>query len=1000
MQLELEFQRAGGPVLLAASSPEAAWQGGIVGWLQRVAAEAWQSERPTVVAVPTRGQAQALKARALEAGLSFLGLQFLTPPYLRALLAHDAETPVPPRPDLRLLLALAAEETLEQKSLTEPEKLAAISVRRTPDHLLSLLERLSAAGIDFDQIDLAAFRPVVRAFRAQRAAAHFALPPEADRAAFDLAKSTAPVIGSLLLTGFHGAHWPLWHLLRAAVQSSASATVLLQNPREQAEDLDAAWVGSWEQAFGEAQPIAASDDSPTAPPAALFLAGLDSREQADAIVAATHQFLAHPNCTRLGILFPAAGALSRLVASALTRQGVPHYDTMGQMVPGIFETPVFQNWLELQRTPRLHALLRFLHALEADHPLFENISRRAMADALHKALGALAIDDLTILLASARGRDAKGELLSTALAQILFLPERATFAEFIGATHEAFVRLGWEERAREIEHAAIGTADLPAAFSRTLFLRWLEEITPSFRVTRDAGGSHPYARVQLLTPAQAEDQTWSHLIFAGLNESVWPAAPAGDFLPAAQIESLNQSVRQINRKATRRGRQGEGHVAVQDGRALFLGGTQQRQLVEAQFASLCENTRYGLAFTASVVQEETPERISNPSEFLNRAFHSAHGRALSQQDMRALRENTQRWLREANLEPPNESPPTPAIQQTLVAYQARRSEGAAGEYDFALRIPPAEIAPLSVSQVEEMLKAPALVWLRRYLGVEGEEDATYAWQATVGKWTHEWLASVSAQREGFARFPSPEDIAQRIQAAAERKRAEVQQLCRQARHQLPDWWESEWEGALCLAQTLGRILSGAEDWGWLAPEWHLEAQAIDLGEGRQLLLRGRADLLLSKVTPPPDSLTVPELWIVDFKTGNKEALTKGLGRGDNREEKIVRKVLKGDALQLGLYAVAAHQLGAQDVAISLLSPINPAAQPELTLEDLEVCRPAFRELARMQATGVFGFRGQLRGAFTFTKPYPLATLAVDPEIVDERWEETHPDLVVESNYSR
>ncbi len=99
-------------------------------------------------------------------------------------------------------------------------------------------------------------------------------------------------------------------------------------------------------------------------PRNVFLAGLDTREQADAIVAATHQFLAHPNCTRLGLLFPAAGALSRLVASALTRQGVPHYDAMGQMVPGLFETPVFQRWLELQRTPRLHALLRFLHALE------------------------------------------------------------------------------------------------------------------------------------------------------------------------------------------------------------------------------------------------------------------------------------------------------------------------------------------------------------------------------------------------------------------------------------------------------------------------------------------------------------------------------------------------------------------------------------------------------------------------------------------------------------
>ena len=49
----------------------------------------------------------------------------------------------------------------------------------------------------------------------------------------------------------------------------------------------------------------------------------------------------------------------------------------------------------------------------------------------------------------------------------------------------------------------------------------------------------------------------------------------------------------------------------------------------------------------------------------------------------------------------------------------------------------------------------------------------------------------------------------------------------------------------------------------------------------------------------------------------------------------------------------------------------------------------------MQATGIFGMKGPLRSAFTFTKDYPLATLAIDPEIIDERWEQTHPDLALE-----
>jgi hypothetical protein len=63
--------------------------------------------------------------------------------------------------------------------------------------------------------------------------------------------------------------------------------------------------------------------------------------------------------------------------------------------------------------------------------------------------------------------------------------------------------------------------------------------------------------------------------------------------------------------------------------------------------------------------------------------------------------------------------------------------------------------------------------------------------------------------------------------------------------------------------------------------------------------------------------------------------------------------------------------------------------------DFADCGPAFRELARMQATGIFGMKGRLRDPFSFTKNYPLATLAIDSEIMDERWELTHPDLALE-----
>jgi hypothetical protein len=1001
VQLELELQANRRHALLLASSPEAAWQGAAEAWFSEASAEAWKKKRPAVVVVPTRGQIQALKGQVLEAGLSALGLEFVTPPYLRALLAVESGSLPPAREHLRFLLALAAEQLLAEARLSEAERLAAVSVRRTPNHLLRLLEQLSGAGTQFEQVDLPAFRPVVRKFRAQLKGLKFEIFPEADRGVLAHARQSTPALGPLLITGFHGGHWPLWHLLQAAVHSSEHATVILQNPREEAEGLDAAWIGSWEETLGEAKPVAATSELTRGERETLFLAGLDTREEVEAITAATHQFLGDENCQRLGIIFPQGGALSRLVAAALTREGIAHYDAMGQMAPGIFEEPVFQSWMELQRTPRLAALLRFLTALESDHPLFATMSREAIADGLHRALGALAIDDLNILIASARGREGKGELLSASLDQIRFLPSDATFAEYLTVTREAFEHLGWQERWREIERQANWATQVRAEFSRTIYLRWIEEIANSFRVTRDVAGAHPYARVHLLTPAQAEDRTWSHLILTSLNDRVWPAVPPGDFLPGPQIEALNESTRQINRTATRRGRQGEGHVTVREGRALFLGAAQQRQLAEAQFAGLLENTTHGVAFTASVIQEDAPERISNPSEFFNRAYHAAHGHSLSQQQMRALRTVTRRWLDATALEAQIELVETPGIRQTRAAYDARRAIAPSNEYDFALHTTPNQIEPLSVSEVEAMLKAPAIVWLRRYLGVEGEEDSAYAWNATVGKWAHDWLASVSDRPEGFVAFPKDDEITKRIGAAAQRKRSEVEHLCRQAGRRLPDWWESGWEGALCVAQTLGRILSTAKDWPWLAAEWRLDAQPIDLGEDNQLLLRGRADLLLGKTASAPTSLEVPALWIIDFKTGNRDALSKGLqGEDDRRAEKVRRKVLKGDALQLSLYANAAKQSGAGNVRVSLVSPNLAKAEPQLALEDFEQCRDVFRELARMQATGIFGFKGALRSAYSFTQPYPIAVLAIDPEIVDERWEETHPALALESGYFR
>jgi hypothetical protein len=105
--------------------------------------------------------------------------------------------------------------------------------------------------------------------------------------------------------------------------------------------------------------------------------------------------------------------------------------------------------------------------------------------------------------------------------------------------------------------------------------------------------------------------------------------------------------------------------------------------------------------------------------------------------------------------------------------------------------------------------------------------------------------------------------------------------------------------------------------------------------------------------------------------------------------------VKGTALQLGLYALAMSALGAAEVGVSILSLMVKDVAPQLTILDLEPHRNIFSDLANMQRTGVFGMKGELRSAFGYSAPYPLATLPIDTDILEDKWTLTHPALVLE-----
>jgi hypothetical protein len=984
------------PLLLVVPSLQEAWEDVIAPWFDQVVPGAWQSELPSLVVVPTRGQANDIKARLIAKSSSHLGLQFVTPSSLRALLAQDDATPTAQPELLRLLLAIAASEMEDRPD--ESEALAAKAVARAPASLLRALDRLEIAGWKFEELGLSSFAPVVQRFNELLKKCDFVLRGESDRSRLQQSSLGRREFSHLLICGFDGAHWAEWFLLRSAVELAENATIVLEELRESFSDVDLCWIGSWEEVCGEAQRApranAALRDSLFSEMEMRggaemakrfdFLIGTNFSEQAEAITRQCVRYLADEKCTRLGVIFSGSGALPRLVASSLKRLEIPHNDGLGHVVPGIFESAEWQAWIELQRAPRLNSFLRFLNALPNPMVISPKISRQVFEKVLHESYREVLLDDLELLREFCAARaDDKSQAAAEALRAFPFLPARATCGQFLERTYAALAHLEWKQHVLQLANVAHDWSQrLDAKFSRALFLRWLEEAATTSDAARSAAGDHPYARVQLLTVARAQNQEWSYLIFAGWNEGAWPPPAGAEFARAEEIHAFNRSVQKLNKRAARQGSQGEGHTSVREHHSLYLGPGEQRAIALRQFNALLESASEGVTLMASLVQEDAPERFWNPSECFTELYFKTRRAPLTQATLKSLQRATALLPKPAAI--------ATDVQQTLIGFNARRdSSKPASEYDFALR-PDGSYRPvptLSVTDLERMVSSPAIIWMKRYLGVEGPEDAANPWAATTGKWVHRWLANIIKTREGkvFSAFPTLTKIDERIRFAADERCAALRRLCGLVGKVVPDWWSSGWLNARYLARHLGAKMGNAEGWKWMATELAVGREgAVKIADGVELDLHGQIDLVLAQNDAP--SFAGQTIWIVDYKTGsNRELKTSDLH--DN--------LVKGTTLQLGLYALAMRELGAAEVSVSIISLAVKNVAPQLSVVDLAPHTDVFADLAEMQRTGIFGMKGEIRPAFGYSAPYPLATLPIDNDISEDKWALTHPALVLE-----
>lgn len=957
-------------------------------WLEAAASMAPFADRPVAVLVPSRSYGVFLKSRWMAEGGSFAGLHFWTPgDVLSFLLSKETAVERPAADeDLELLLALAAEPS---------EVPTAQSVAREPVGLLRALEALTSAGWTPSDLGLGGMQPVFERFA--HLLSRMGLTTRAGAVQrLGMMEQPRPVIGKLLVVGFDAAHWSVWPILQAAIRHAAEASAcLFFAPRFQSESIEQAWVGTWEQQWGAAQPL---EDSAPGPYAVLADAlergepadagawatvamrcGRNVREEARAIVAQALAFLADPACARLGILFSGTGALAREVAAHLERFHVLHYDGLGHPLPAQPWESAWRDWLMLQVQPDRPHLLQWLRrhpeagakfALDADN----------VEASLGRARDEVVTEQLSVLVPSLAQSNRPADRESArAVAEVLVLPEQAGISFFLDAACGVLERIAGSKWAGDLRQRAAHLAPLGGErVSRPAFVRWAGEVLRMSSRVRDEAGNHPFARVQLMLYAHAEWQPWSHLVLTGLQEGGWPPShEVSGFLAERRVEALNGS-------ALGPGDQGSGHVAAAAGHGVLLDSAARRALIQRQLFNLVGRVEQRLAVTFSLADETDPGRRRIPGDFLTQLFHRAKGEPLFEGSTEALHRATLDWVqRTAFPKAPVEVAPGP--WNAARAYAARRDETRPfGEYEFALTRPPPVPLRLGCKEWERALRAPAQTWLRGVLGVEARDRRTDdPWALIFGNWVHRWLARAlqAAEPGAFAKRTKGEVLTRRVAEETEATRTAVESLFEAAGREVPDWWRVGWNEALWLAGRLAMRLSEIEGWPLAATERRLpDSVEVPVPGGRALRLKGRMDLVLAESEEAASG--AGPFWVLDYKTGSDKEL---------KEKSFKKDLREGKGVQLSLYALALHVAGARDVALTLLTPETEAGQ-QITLELVQNAASFWAELARMQDEGVFGQLGEMRPEFGYSAELPLATLEIDAQLLEKKWALTHPDL--------
>ena len=923
-----------------------AWSDGLRAWCEAASRAALSDGTEAWLIVGHRAASRWIRERALRERVLLFGIRFLDPEMLRDELCARLGVPRNPCGDetAEFILKVAASGHLDADSA---------AVAREPASCLSAMSELRAAGWTGGELDLQADAPADFVSALSRSGWW---KPEMDRALRKRAEVKTPARLWSCFVGWDAERFPDLALLEAAALSSSQCDIFFPMPHVAAEKTQQLWIETVEARLGANHAVCNADEGFHSANDALvsrleknalaaggslpqLLIGRDWHEQIALVRNDVIAWLARESTavhSRVAIIAPERSPSSVAIVRALAGAGVAVLDEVGEMTEPAHAGQIAEAAIRYHfQNHDAGVLLEICSAL------------REMLPETWRYLDPAKVHDLlTDAFCTAQSRNAR----------LLTGGEDAPWRQIeqvVASLGKWDGELSWDEARRKWAHmlAQLGIATeiiepfwtttrgllKKEKFSARSFLELMAAVLAGRRIRRAPEAAAARARVVVCTLAGAGNQTWSRVIFLDSSEGVWPRKPEENpLLGDAGRAALN----------ARRGRL-----------EYLLTSGDRWALEQAGLVDLIEHCSGEIVFAASARDPENPSRETQPNEWVLRCMTTPD----------ETKPALARWRESARIcaAPATQMPD--AERAHLQNVHASRRDPAApfDRYLFNFHESQSEPNAWSATRLDLAVTCPATFAMREIFHAEAVQNSGFhrSEGAAIGTQVHRWLAAALGGREELQpfRFASSREALER--EIAKTLREKTAQFEREGLA-LPLWWETCLRKAAWSARRCVAPLSDFADGWFCALEKNL-LETVETSAG-PLRLKGRVDLLLA------DNATLKNgrIFVVDFKTGKSDIPTPA-------------SLDRGNGHQFSAYFLMAKNLGAKSVSVGIIKP-DGANFAAFSDEHESFLRQAAAPFSRMQRDKVFGRRGPLVAEWGACERLPLATVPIDPEVLEQK----------------